>query len=288
MTALGAVVGGLALLFAASMILGLGEGAKRPDYVLRVALPDKNAIGLPQIAGDEGAEFKPLIVLDAGHGGFDPGASGPGIVEKDITLALAMAVRDELLATGVVRVALTREDDRFLALDERSAIARNLGADLFLSLHADLAGDAEEVVGASVYTLSTRASDRASQRFAARENAANAVNGVPITEASDNVRSILVDLSRRRSQAQAARFGVLIESEGEASLTFRDPAQRSAALIVLQAPDVPSVLFEVGYISNAGEAASMASAQGRAVFARVLANAARRYFAEATRDASQE
>ena len=251
-----------------------------PDYVIRVTLPPDARFDLPEISG-EGDE--PLIVIDAGHGGFDPGASGPGIVEKDVTLALAQAIRDELLERGGVRVALTRDDDTFLALGERSAMARELGADLFLSIHADSAGEAGEVVGASVYTLSSAASDRAAAAFARRENAADAVNGLEIGEESEAVRSILVDLSRRRSQDQAVRFARLIEREGEDVIRFRDPALRSASLVVLRSPDVPSVLLEAGYISNADEARSMGSREGREAFARVLAAAVRSYFAQSGR-----
>ena len=265
----------------ASLVAFVVSGAGRtPAYVVRVTLPEDRGLALPKISGD-GDE--PLIVIDAGHGGFDPGASAPGVIEKDVTLALARALRDELLERGGVRVALTRDSDRFLALGERSAVARDLDADLFLSIHADSAGDAGEVVGASVYTLSNTASDRAAAAYARRENAADDVNGLEIGGESEAVRSILVDLSRRRSQDEAARFASLIEREGENIITFRDPALRSASLVVLRSPDVPSVLLEAGYISNADEAASMASPEGREAFARVLGAAIRSYFAQSRR-----
>jgi N-acetylmuramoyl-L-alanine amidase len=271
-----------ALLAVAALAAGGGvPGADRPAYVQRVALPGPGMIALPEVEGAPGA--RPLVVIDPGHGGFDPGAVAPGVVEKELTLALARAIREELVERGTVRVALTRDDDRFLSLGERSELARRLGADLFLSLHADSAGDAEEVVGASIYTLSASASDRAAAAYARRENEADRVNGVPIGGEANTVRSILVDLSRRRSQEEAVRFARLVEREGTGALTFRDPALRSAAFIVLRSPDVPSVLFEAGYISNADEARSMVSPAGRAALANVVADAIEMFFEQADR-----
>jgi N-acetylmuramoyl-L-alanine amidase len=146
-------------------------------YVVRVALPDgTRPIDLPPILGPADAS-RPLVVIDAGHGGHDPGASGEGSLrEKQLTLALALALRDALLAQGHVRVALTRSDDRFLALEERSGIARRLHADLFLSIHADSAPSAD-AGGATVYTLSDKGRTPA-DALARRENRADTVNGV--------------------------------------------------------------------------------------------------------------
>ena len=166
------LVGGLYLLGLSVPVPVLGR-----DYVIRVALPDPNRpIGLPPIAGPSDPS-RPLVVIDAGHGGHDPGAIGIDYREKALTLGLARALRDELIRERGVRVALTPADDRFLALDERVEIARQLGADLFLSIHADSAGDKDEVSGASVYTLSSKASSAAAARVAARENSADTVEG---------------------------------------------------------------------------------------------------------------
>ena len=258
-------------------IPGLSSGA-----VMRIALPPARAYDLPPVAG-EGNASQPLVVIDAGHGGFDPGARTPALDEKTLTLGLALALRDQLLADGGVRVAMTREDDSFVALDERYEAARRLGADLFLSIHADSAGveneRAGEISGASIYTLSTRASNAAARRFAARENAAGQVNGQALSGQSDAVSAILVDLSQRRTQAQSERLAALIEQEGADRLAFHPDPRRSAGLEVLRAPDVPSVLFESGYITNPQDAARLASATGRAEFARVMARAIRLYFA---------
>jgi N-acetylmuramoyl-L-alanine amidase len=275
------------LLLAGLYAIGHALGVRAPllgrGYVIRVELPDADAgIGLPPIAGPQDPS-RPLVVIDAGHGGHDPGASGGdelgGLKEKTLTLALARALRDELVREGGVRVALTREDDRFLVLDERAEIARALGADLFLSIHADSAGEKDQIAGASVYTLSAKASSQAAERFAARENSADMVNGVRLADQDDNVNAILVELSQRRTQEQSDEFASLILREGQGVLAFHPQAQRTAALVVLRAPDVPSVLFEAGFISNPDEAGRLASPEGQRHFAEAMARAIRVYFA---------
>lgn len=251
------------------------------DYVQRAELPTAAPFDLPKISGGRpaiGQRQLPLVVLDPGHGGFDPGASSNGLEEKTITLGLAKALRDRLLADGSVRVAMTRDDDRFLSLDERYEIARRLGADLFISIHADSAGDAGEVEGASVYTLSNAASSAAARRFALRENAADRVNGQDLGRQSDAVSALLVDLSQRRTQSESNEFADLIEREGKGVIDFHPQARRSAALEVLRAPDVPSVLFESGYITNASDAKRLTSRAGQEDFAKVVARAIRIFF----------
>jgi len=257
----------------------LGRG-----YVIRMDLPSPGeAIALPPVRGPQDRS-RPLVVIDAGHGGHDPGASGAaeggaGMAEKELVLQLALALRDRLVGEGGVRVALTREDDRFLALSERYDIARRLGADLFLSIHADSAGQEQGISGASIYTLSSSASSEAAARFAARENSADEVNGVPLAEQDEAVSAILVELSQRRASQASAEFADLILREGEGRIEFLPQPRRSAALAVLRAPDVPSVLFESGYISNPDEARRLASAEGRARFANAMARAIRVFFA---------
>jgi N-acetylmuramoyl-L-alanine amidase len=275
------------LLLAALYAIGHALGVRAPllgrGYVIRIELPDPDArAGLPPIAGpaDPG---RPLVVIDAGHGGHDPGASGAtafgDMKEKTLALGLARALRDQLIRDGGVRVALTRDDDRFLVLEERAEIARALGADLFLSIHADSAGDQAGISGASVYTLSAKASSQAAARFAARENSADMVNGVRLAGQDENVNAILVELSQRRTQEQSDEFASLIVREGQGVLAFHPQAQRSAALVVLRAPDVPSALFEAGFISNPDEAGRLASPEGQQGFAAAMARAIRVYFA---------
>lgn len=247
--------------------------ARAPDYVLHVPLPPVGgALGLPVIEGPPDAS-RPLVVIDAGHGGHDPGASGAGgLREKDLTLALAKALRDALVKDGRVRVALTRSDDRFLVLDERSGIARRMGADLFISIHAD-AADNEEASGATIYTLSDTASDTVAQNLAARENRADTVNGVPLGGKSDAVSSILVDLSRREMAANSVQFSSLVLREGEGRMRFHGNPQRGAGFVVLKSLDMPSVLIEAGYISNEADAQSLDNGEWRAGFAQTLSSA---------------
>ncbi|WP_328598551.1 N-acetylmuramoyl-L-alanine amidase family protein [Croceibacterium xixiisoli] len=255
-------------------MLRLGE-----NYVIRFTLPEAGEPAqLPVVQGPDDPA-RPLVVIDAGHGGRDPGASGDGFREKDIVLGLAQALRDDLLAQGGIRVALTRNDDRFLVVEERFEIARALDADLFLSIHADSAGEKAAVSGASIYTLSEKASSEAAARFAARENTADAVNGVVLSGRNQTVDAILVELSQRRTSEGSAEFARLIEREGQGALQFLPPAQRSAALRVLRAPDVPSVLFESGFITNPEDAERLASPAGRKRFAEALSRAIRIYFA---------
>lgn len=249
------------------------------DYVVRLALPEAgDPVDLPPVLGPQDRS-RPLVVIDAGHGGKDPGASVEDFREKDIALGLALALRDRLVAQGGIRVALTRDGDEFLVLGERPEIARRLGADLFVSIHADSASGGSGASGASIYTLSAEASSEAAARFAARENDADRVNGVRIDEQSDTVGAILVELSQRRVQEESAEFAGLVVREGEGALVFHPRPLRSAALAVLRAPDVPAVLYESGFITNPDDAERLTTPEGRARFADVMARAIRIYFA---------
>jgi len=249
------------------------------DYVQRVDWPDQEqALSLPDVAGPDDPD-RPLVVIDAGHGGRDPGAIGAGVQEKDITLAISLALRDELVRDGGVRVAMTREDDRFIVLAERPEIARRLEADLFISIHADSAGELSQVSGATIYTLSNEASSEAAARFAARENAVDRLNGVLVESENDAVNAILVELSQQVTQDAATEFANLIQREGMGQIRFHPETKRSAALAVLRAPDVPAVLFESGFVTNQGDRARLTTEAGRAVYARVLSQAIRVFFA---------
>lgn len=260
-----------------------GSPGRGYAYVQRVLLPSaETQIGLPRIRGPQDAS-RPLVVIDPGHGGHDPGAAGDGVVEKLITLRLAQALRNELLAGGGIRVALTREDDRYLLLTERSGIARRLKADLFLSIHADSVENNAEARGASVYVLSERGSTDAAARIAARENRADTINGVSLASTSDAVSAILVDLSQRETQALSDDFARLILRETRGEVRLHDEAVQSAAFVVLKSPDMPSALFESGYVSNAQDAALLSSPEGRAIFAKALATAIRVHFARQAR-----
>ncbi|MHA7818456.1 MAG: N-acetylmuramoyl-L-alanine amidase family protein [Erythrobacter sp.] len=275
-----------ALLLGGAMALGVSVPVPQwgRDYVLRFLLdPDAVEVDLPEILGPDDPT-RPLVVLDAGHGGRDPGsigrdADGREVREKDIVLALTLALRDELLENGGIRVALTRDDDTIVTLAQRPEIARQLNADLFLSIHADSAGERGDIAGASVYTLSNEASSEAAGRFAERENAADRLNGITIEGQSEEVSAILVELSQQRTVEDATEFAGLIVREGEGRMPFHPQARRSAALAVLRAPDVPGVLLESGFVTNQADRARLMTEEGRRAYAQVLAQAIRVYFA---------
>lgn len=248
------------------------------DYQVRMKIPAaRRAPALPRIEGQAG---RPLVVIDAGHGGHDPGAlSGDGrLREKDLTLKVARAIRDELLASGKVRVALTRDDDRFLILQERYGIARRLGASLFMSIHCDSAGN-PDASGATVYTLSEVASDKEAARLAARENKADIIAGVDLGDASSDISSILIDLTQRETMNTSASFARLLGREAKPLMPTKAAFHRMASLMVLKAPDMPSILFETGYISNQVDADFLDSPAGRARIAQSVRRAVEIHFA---------
>lgn len=249
-------------------------------YSVKVPLgKPKDSVRLPKIYGPNDPN-RPLVVIDAGHGGHDPGAISPhgNAREKNVTLAIAQAIRDRLVAGGRVRVALTRESDEFLVLEERYGIARRLDADLFMSIHADAAGN-ETASGATVYTLSEVASDREAAKLAARENKANIINGVNLGGANQDVSSILIDLTQRETMNVSADFAKLLHREGSRQMVFRKIPHRYASFVVLKAPDTPSVLFETGYLTNKDDVAFLNSRQGRSKVAAGVASAIESHFA---------
>ncbi|MBF9150307.1 N-acetylmuramoyl-L-alanine amidase family protein [Novosphingobium jiangmenense] len=251
-----------------------------PRSVLRIEMPPSSGrVGLPPVEGPADVS-RPLVVIDAGHGGHDPGASGAaGEREKELTLLLAQSLREALLAAGKVRVAMTRDTDRFLVLEERADIAHRLGADLFVSVHADAAQN-DTAQGATVYTLSDKASDGVAEALAARENKADTVNGVNLEGQGAAVSSILVDLARREMRGRSLRFGELVVREGKDAVRFHETPQREAAFVVLKSLDLPSALIEAGYISNAEDAQKMRDPAWRKVFAGSVARAIEIFLAE--------
>lgn len=254
----------------------------RRTHSITVPIPaPARHVKLPRIYGPADPS-RPLVVIDAGHGGHDPGAVNEtaDAREKDVTLAIARAIRDQLVAGGRVRVALTREDDRFLMLQERYGLARMLNADLLISIHAD-AAESADASGASVYTLSETASDREAARLAARENKADVINGVDLSNQSGDVSSILIDLTQRETMALSAGFARLLAREAATHIRFRRTSHRFASLVVLKAPDMPSVLFETGYISNEQDVRLLASRAGQARIAAGVARAITVHFARA-------
>jgi N-acetylmuramoyl-L-alanine amidase len=270
------------VLLTAALVAGCNQGGSDGNGVTidlaRAGAPGGGA-PLPRIFGARDAS-RPLVVLDAGHGGKDPGARSPfnGRPEKDVTLAIARAIGEALAGSGKVRVALTREDDRFLVLTDRYEIARRLGADLFISIHADAAPNSDNARGATIYTLSEVASDRQAALLAAEQNASQRLGDAQLS-GNGNVDRILIDLAQRESMDVSARFAALLKREGSAYFPFRPDYHRFASLVVLKAPDVPSILFETGYLTNATDAAYIESAQGRTQIAQGMRSAIETYFA---------
>jgi N-acetylmuramoyl-L-alanine amidase len=222
---------------------------------------------------------KPMIVIDAGHGGVDPGALGDGVMEKNITLAVALALKKELLATGRYRVKLTRETDIYIPLRDRFKVARDNGADLFISLHADSHND-PFMRGASVYTLSETASDAEAADLANQENKSDIIAGVDLSKQSGMVTDILIDLAQRDTINQSNTFAVDLVSELKGDTLMLEHSHRSAGFAVLKAPDVPSVLIEMGYISSAKDQALLTDKPHQARLAKAIRRAIDDYFAD--------
>jgi N-acetylmuramoyl-L-alanine amidase len=198
----------------------------------------------PKVEGDA----RPLIVIDPGHGGIDNGAKGTGgELEKDVVLAFALTLREKLEAQGKYRVAMTRSEDEFIALGERVRFARSRNAALFVSVHADALPKREGLAeGATVYTLSENASDAEAARLAETENKADVIAGVDLTAEPDDVANILVDLAQRETKTFSMQFARTVVDELKSAARLHKHPLKSAGFKVLLAPDVPSVLVELG------------------------------------------
>jgi N-acetylmuramoyl-L-alanine amidase len=221
-----------------------------------------------------GSTKKPVIVLDPGHGGVDPGAvTTDGRTEKELVLSYALALRDALAATGQFEVVMTRDTDISLSLSDRIGVARSRDAALLVSLHADSLTDENSVRGATVYTLADRASDARSARLADRENAVDATYGISSAAEDQNVSDILFDLTRRETRSFSNRFAKKLVGELGKSITINKTPRRFARFRVLTAPDIPSVLLELGFLSSPEDAAQIADPAWRASAAKAAANA---------------
>ncbi len=236
------------------------------------------AIKLPPVPVARPRHRLPVVVLDPGHGGIDPGASSlNGHREKDITLAIARNLARHLRATGRVKVVMTRNRDVFLKLRERVRIARRAGADLFISLHADTISRSS-VRGASIYTLSETASDKEAAALAAKENKADVIAGVNLSGHSEDVAEILIDLAQREAMNASASFvSYLLPSMRRRGIKLLRKPHRSAGFRVLKAPDVASVLLELGYLSNRRDESRLLSRKGQSEIAAAITDAVLAY-----------
>jgi N-acetylmuramoyl-L-alanine amidase len=223
---------------------------------------------------------KKVVVIDPGHGGIDPGTTSgrKRVYEKHITLTMARRLKRELDRGGRHKTVLTRTRDVFVRLRGRIARARAAGADLFISLHADSLPDSR-VQGASIYTLSERASDKEAGALAAKENKADLIAGMDLSHNSKQVTDILIDLAQRETMNHSVRFSRILVDEMRKSTRFLRKSHRFAGFAVLKAPDVPSVLVEMGYLSNAQDEARLTRPRYRARLAKAIARAIDRYFA---------
>ncbi len=248
----------------------------------RQAAVEKASLPLPA-APVRPADAKPIIVLDPGHGGVDPGTSSPnGVTEKVVVLKFAEELKKKLLATGRYEVYLTRNDDTFLPLKDRVAFAQKKGAGLFLSIHADyFPTKIDDARGATVYTLSEEASDDEARELAAKENFSDAIAGVALPDDSDGVvANILIDLAQRETQNRSVVFARSIVGELAGKTILHTKRLRSAGFRVLKAPDVPSVLLELGFLSNPDDEKELTSERWRDRMANSVAEAIDDYFAE--------
>jgi N-acetylmuramoyl-L-alanine amidase len=229
---------------------------------------------------DHPADPRPVIVLDPGHGGIDTGTHGPrGELEKTLVLEFATMLRDKLEKTGKYRVAMTRSDDTFVPLAERVRFARLRHAELFISIHCDALvrgeGDAD---GASIYTLSAQASDAEAQRLADAENRADVIAGVDLAAEPSDIADILIDLAQRETKTFSSHFARDVVNEFKAAARLHKHPLKSAGFRVLKAPDVPSVLIELGYVSSPGDLKQLVSGAWRSRVGDALVRAVATYF----------
>ncbi len=259
---------------------GTGGGRQAPSPAASAAEPRTAAT-------PKTADSKPVIVIDAGHGGIDPGAVGAGnLLEKNLVLTVAKRVQAQLAATGNYEIVMTRARDVFISLNDRLKISRQAEADLFISIHADSIEQtyAQSIKGATVYTLSERASDAEARAIAEKENASDLIAGLDVAkgEENDDVKNILIDLMKRETANFSAEFSrTLVRSLKPKISLSRDP-ERAAAFKVLRQTHAPSVLVELGYVSNPDESRQMQSSDWQDKVATSIVNAINAYFSRRT------
>ncbi len=227
------------------------------------------------------ADHRKVIVIDPGHGGIDPGAiSHKKTKEKDVVLAYGQALRDALQKSSNYKVILTRDSDQFISLEERVNIARENKADLFIAIHADTV-DEKDVRGTTLYTVSDKATDAEAEALAQKENRADIIAGIDLGNQTKTVSDILINLAQRESKNQALYFAKKAVAKLQPYARFTGKPMRSAAFVVLKAPDVPSVLVELGYLSSVEDENLLNSVDWRNNMATAMAHAVNDYFGRA-------
>ncbi|MFD0933912.1 N-acetylmuramoyl-L-alanine amidase, partial [Methylobacterium trifolii] len=213
-------------------------------------------------AASEAGDLRPLIMVDAGHGGIDPGAIAVGgVFEKDIVFGFAQALKARLEANGRYRVRMTRDRDVFVPLAERVRLAREVKADLFVSIHADSISAAPQVRGATIYTGSEKATDSESAKLAERENKADAAAGADANEGPADIADILQELTLRETRGFSSGFARTLMGQLGPVMEMSTKPHREAGFKVLRSPDVPSVLVELGYLSSKRDLEMLQSAE---------------------------
>ncbi len=227
------------------------------------------------------ADPRPIVVIDPGHGGPDTGTKAAGgEMEKQIVLEFGLLLRDQIEKSGKYRVVMTRTDDTFIPLTDRVRFARDRQGALFISIHADfLARSDGDAQGATVYTLSDKATDAEAARLADAENKADVIAGIDLSAEPDDVADILIDLAQRETRAFSQQFAHGLVSEMKTGVRLHKNPLKSAGFRVLKAPDIPSVLVELGYVSNKQDMKSLTSGEWRARATQSIARAIEGYFA---------
>ncbi|HEY4136435.1 MAG TPA: N-acetylmuramoyl-L-alanine amidase [Alphaproteobacteria bacterium] len=250
--------------------------AAAPQAIMTPRPPAPQPAPRPRATGDA----RHIVVVDAGHGGVDPGTIGPGgTYEKDVTIAMARELKARMEASGRYKVVLTRDKDIFIPLRDRVAISRAAGAEMFISLHADSIAN-RSTRGGTVYTLSEVASDKEAEALAAKENKADLIAGMDLSHESREVASILLDLAQRETMNYSARFASILVEELGKTVQLGINSHRYAGFAVLKAPDVPAVLYEMGYLSNPTEEKELLKPAYRQKMADGIVRAADRFFRE--------
>jgi N-acetylmuramoyl-L-alanine amidase len=267
----------------ARLVLDLGA-TDRDTFMRTVALdsrPPDRALRRSEPDVRPAADPRPLIVLDPGHGGIDNGtrSAATGEPEKGLVLDFSLALRDRLEKTGKYRVVMTRSDDSFIALSDRVNLARERKASLFISIHADaLARGEGDAQGATVYTLSETATDPAAARLADAENRADVIAGLDLAAEPNDVADILIDLAQRETKNFSVQFARMLVGEMRNAARLHKNPLKAAGFRVLKAPDVPSVLIELGYVSNRQDIKSLTSDAWRGRTADAMVQAIDNFF----------